>query len=437
MEKILMTNNITIRPERKIMKKMYIVLVLAAIWLCGCSKQEQPNEQLTEQNIEIISEDVEDDTEEITKYIHGDTGYFSLINEGYGTSVKTQDGGTCWVTAASTSMESAYRIKNGEEIEIDPLDILECVYGPDKEEGYIIKNSINKLGIGGWAWQIVETLSNGFGKYLLVEAEDYTQVDNETIKEKIREKGAMNVAVNDAKSSLFGSYAGYKTLNDPDSEDFDHEVTIVGWDDNFPKEFFNQKASQNGAWLCQNSRSAKWGNDGYYWVSYDTQFREQTIFVLSNEYQRVLSYDGGNENSINLGDSTTVANVFSAQGELKAVGTYTKGMNQNIIIRIYDDKFNEVLYEKEMEFEIPGYHTVYLDETIDVNDYAISITYYGDAPVEGEAWEDKWITYSVGINEGESFVLMDGEWLDLSNSETIDKLGIDFKPNNCCIKAIY
>jgi len=189
--------------------------------------------------------------------------------------------------------------------------------------------------------------------------------------------------------------------------------------------------------LCQNTRGDRWGKDGYYWVSYDTPFREQTIFVLSDNYKKVLTYDGGNENSISMGDSITVANCFSGKGTLKAVGTYTKSANQKLQIKIYDKKFKKVIYEQETEIAVPGYHVVYLDEELSVKDYAVAITYEGAAPVEGGAWEDGWLSYSVGINKGESYVLIEDEWLDLSDSKTIEKLGLDFTPNNCCIKAIY
>ena len=376
------------------------------------------------------------ESEEVHEYVHGDTGYFSLIDEGYATPVKSQQGGTCWVNSASTSMESSYLMANGEEIFIEPLDILDVVFSEDKEEGYFIGQSADAKDIGGWAWQITESLSNGFGEYILEESLDYSACDTETIKEAIRQYGAMNVAVNDSNSG-FGTFDGYMTLNDPDTEEFDHEVVLIGWDDNFPKEYFRHEASADGAWLAQNSRSDAWGNGGYYWISYDTPFMEQTIFKITKEYDRVVAYDAGNLGNISTGDTTRTANVFHEPGLLRAVGTYTTANNQKLIIEIYDENMEELLYSQEAVLEINGYQLIKLDTPIEVSDYAIAITYEGKAPTEGETWQDHGVTYATSINPGESYVYVDGSWHDMSDANIMDLLGADSAPNNCCIKAIY
>ena len=65
-----------------------------------------------------------------------------------------------------------------------------------------------------------------------------------------------------------GIHDGYYTLNAPNAKEseYDHSIAIVGWDDNFPKENFNEEASQNGAWITYNSNHPR----EYYYVSYDT-----------------------------------------------------------------------------------------------------------------------------------------------------------------------
>ncbi|MCL2071413.1 MAG: lectin like domain-containing protein [Oscillospiraceae bacterium] len=52
-----------------------------------------------------------------------------------------------------------------------------------------------------------------------------------------------------------------------------HEVVIVGWDDNYPKGNFNTRPANNGAWLAKNSWGNGWGDSGFFWISYeDTNF---------------------------------------------------------------------------------------------------------------------------------------------------------------------
>lgn len=72
-----------------------------------------------------------------------------------------------------------------------------------------------------------------------------------------------------------------------------------------------------------------------------------------------------------------------------------------------------------------------------MDDFAIAVTYDGDAPVEGENTHEPGISYIVEAHEGESFVKIDDDWIDMSKEDVRGRLNLDFIPGNCCIKAIY
>ncbi|MDR0846899.1 MAG: hypothetical protein LBN08_05255 [Lactobacillales bacterium] len=61
----------------------------------------------------------------------------------------------------------------------------------------------------------------------------------------------------------------------------DHEVTIVGYDDNYSKNNFNEKfrPRSNGAFLVKNSFGTANAKDGYCWISYESQ-----IFTDNDEF---------------------------------------------------------------------------------------------------------------------------------------------------------
>ena len=419
-------------------KKLYMLLIVIVIFsLTGCASDSSQNstEQITTEADATEADATETDAKK--QYVHGADGYYCIYDDMPEFEAVSQKWGTCWLYAAAASMRTAYYKENGKDIKIDPIDLLDIIFGggTEKEEGVVVKSG-DIRNVGGSQVFVTATLSRGFGDHLTLDSTMNLDIkDRDTIKEVIRNRGGIVVEIPDNTDGKKGVYGGCFTMNDTETEEFDHDVTIVGYDDHFPKEFFKEEAAEDGAWLAYNSN---YKSDKPYYISYCSNFGYVMSHTVTDKYSEVLSYDVGSDQGreISTGESTKVANVFHKEGKLAAVGTYNFYNNQDIKIEIYDASFQELLYSQDAVLDYPGYHTIKLDKQLDVTDYAIAITYSEAAPVEGDDTDIDDYEIRTISESGQSYVYIDG-WKDLTDSDIKDVLEIKFEPNNCCIKALY
>ncbi len=372
------------------------------------------------------------------QYLHGEDGYFNLLESGVDFDMVPQLSGTCWICASSCAMSTAYQMQYGRKLVFDQFDLLNEIYGEDKVEGVFTAAGTDKKKIGGFGGFVVNELSRGFGDGLAIDGTvDMKDRSMEEVKEGIRRYGALYIGAPDAKK---GYHDGYYTMNFPDARpaEYDHSIAVLGWDDHFPRENFQIEASRDGAWITYNSRHPR----DYFYVSYDTPFDEisDTPLFLSvtDRYPRVLSHDCGywGAEPVCAGETTVTANVFREKGMLAAVGTYTLTDDQDLTIRILTPDLAECLYSQECRAERAGYHVFELKEPMEVDEYAIAVTYPAGAPVEGMSMEpDRSLRVDIVSEKGQSYIRIGDAWLDMSEASTGDRLGC--VTNNACIRALY
>jgi C1A family cysteine protease len=165
---------------------------------------------------------------------------------------------------------------------------------------------------------------------------------NDTLKNADMTYGAVHTSMTwDDPSYKAGTasyyYSGSAALN--------HDVTLVGWDDNYSAANFNTPPAGNGAFLIKNSWGSGWGQSGYFWISYyDTKyaFSAQSYVWLSEptaNYTRQYSYDPlGWVSGLGYPPSNTgwFANIFTATASesLTAVATYAGSDNTTYSVTI-------------------------------------------------------------------------------------------------------
>ena len=397
-------------------------------------------------------------------YVHGTDGYYDLTDELKNFKRPVQQTGTCWLYAGRASMQTSYEKQTGKELKMEISDMLDAVYGEGKQEGIFVKNGISKADLGGYQQFVTDRLSRECKDGITLDSSMIIDpTDREAIKNAVRTRGGVTVGI-DSRNCEVGMFGTYPTLIYKQAKIYDHAVTVIGWDDHFPKEYFKTPAEQDGAWIVYNSNLGEMCQ----YISYCAPLEYAISHTVSDKYSQVQSYDAGNVMSgyVTTGDSTKAANVFHQKGKLAAVGTFNTFDKQNIKIEIMSADFKNLLYTQDAVLDYHGYQTIELAKPVDVENYAVVITYSKGAPVEGEGFETAAAGYKTSIEKCQSFVFADGKWKDMTDSDikTAIKTGkdktfldgdsgawkdyltssdieaikkADFEPGNCCIKALY
>ncbi|SFD01309.1 C1 family peptidase [Butyrivibrio sp. YAB3001] len=93
--------------------------------------------------------------------------------------------------------------------------------------------------------------------------------NNMMIKQMIMEHGSVTAGINsDEKFWKNRHSANYSCFDGEDIPTANHEILIVGWDDDYSADNFSIKPPANGAWMCRNSWGTSTGIDGYFYLSY-------------------------------------------------------------------------------------------------------------------------------------------------------------------------
>ncbi len=238
-----------------------------------------------------------------------------------------------------------------------------------------------------------------------------------------------------------GAYnnCGYTYIN--------HEIVIIGWDDNYAVNNFNSSVRPEapGAWLCKGTWGEDWANDGYFWISYETYFQYFNGYTTqpADKYSKNYTYNGDGWNCFSeIANSASIANVFKCATEetLAAISTYTVVPNCTLNIKIYTNLAasytnptnGELASSWTTKIERAGYHTIELPEEIPLTDnsyFSIVIEFVSSGskvyiPSEA-ASQDGYFVYS--SREGESFVIFNNAigWQDPTA----------YGLNNVCIQA--
>lgn len=277
-----------------------------------------------------------------------------------------------------------------------------------------------------------------------------------TIKKALMNNGVVDVSYYADQSrpdqtSVNGTYINNRTYAQYTDQFLtaNHEVSIVGWDDDYSAENFleSRRPPGDGAWIVKNSWGKNWGNEGYFYLSYyDQSVCEFTSFYLDlpddegkYKYDHNYQYDYLGMKSVYgtlryPSSKVSVANVFTAGSyeTLKAVSAVTTEPGSKVLIRIYknpkgDNPESGTLEAEQTEtVSYGGYHTLELENPLVLNPgdrFSVVQLITGDkgsyVPLElastapvfgGDAFTN------AEVEEGQSYWNQGNGWTDLANN---------------------
>ncbi len=280
------------------------------------------------------------------------------------------------------------------------------------------------------------------------------------VKEHIVKYGGVSTTMASAHSEFYSNPTNYLlsvayNCDDP-SITVDHQVTIIGWDDNYPISNFNSnhRPSNPGAWLVQNSYGDVF-NNGTLYISYEDCLIENYITGIVKlsevDYDHLYQHDIlGTSGSITLGDYTKAyaANVFDKSDKtenLSEIGI-TLDTESCSSFEIYVNPKGKELNTSSLQKVktvtnvTSDYVTVKIDPPIPLTgeSFAVAVKYISNGndtvyiPIESKnAYQYSRIHNTATSSAGESFFSGDGEnWLDAYDAEITGLSNI-----NTCIKA--
>ncbi|MCR5650935.1 MAG: hypothetical protein K6F86_07125 [Lachnospiraceae bacterium] len=261
----------------------------------------------------------------------------------------------------------------------------------------------------------------------------------ENVKELIYEYGAASIIINGSVININENHAQYSP-----AAGGGHNVSLIGWDDNFVSANFTTKPPGDGAWYVRDNYGTRANRDenGCFWLSYyDAGIRRSTSKAIAFEfedgdnYDHNYQYDGACYNSIlgfNNVKNFSVANVFTAKDdeELKAVGfaPYVPETDYTVSIFLLDGKEAEPESGTEVEdartsgsVRYAGYHTVPLTKSVSLNagqTYSVVVSanvsegYAGFFADESSDAND-WVTFVASTSANQSYLKYGSTWYDL------------------------
>ena len=365
--------------------------------------------------------------------------YFDLREKGRVSQIRNQGTyGTCWAFAATSALESSLLPEEKYLFSVDNMSMSNSFHANQYDGG---EYTMGMAYLAAWQGPVLEKddpYGDGVSDDTLKAVKHVQEMqiidgkDYEGIKEAVFKYGGVESSLYSTIRSSQDSSVYYNRENSAycyiGTEKPNHDVVIIGWDDNYPSSNFNTQLEGDGAFICQNSWGSDFGEDGIFYVSYyDTNIG--THNVVYTRVDDTDNYDNIYQSDLcgwvgKMGyDSEQIygANVFKAKGneKLSAAAFYATGANTEYELYVVHDFKNEKSFANREKLasgvvKKAGYYTIDFDEQQLKAGEKYAIVLYVKTPgskhplaIEYDTGES--ILQGVDLDDGEGYISLNGK----------------------------
>lgn len=381
---------------------------------------------------------------------------YDLREKGRTTAVKNQGSlGTCWASAAVGALETSLLPEEHLQFSVDHMTLKNSFKKTQNDGGEYTMGMAYLTAWQGPVYEADDPYGDGESPDGLEPVKHVQEIqviegkDFEKIKEAVFKYGGVQTSIYSAMNSSLSQSSFYNSSKNAycyiGTAKPNHDVMIIGWDDNYPKENFSMELEGDGAFICQNSWGAGFGDNGVFYISYhDTNIGVHNVVYTGIEstdnYDSIYQSDlcgwvgqiGYNK------DSVYGANVFTAKKteKLQAAGFYATGKDTSYriyVVRNFKDtaSFEQKELLAEGKLDNAGYYTIPFQKQIPVNaGEKFAIMVYLNTPDAVHPLAIEYVadetTVNVDLSDGEGYISSDGQnWESAEETQNC----------NLCIKA--